>query len=143
MSQLSTEGLEKLKNLLISEEGIRLNTYEDTRGFLSIGVGRNLRVKGISQDEAMYMLNNDILEMTKQLDENLLYRSLDDVRKIVILDMSFNMGVHEMFAFKEMLACLAHQDFKGASDAMLASEWAKQVPNRAQKLAYLMEFGKL
>ena len=41
-------------------EGVVLQAYECSAGYTSIGIGRNLDTRGITEDEAMYLLNNDI-----------------------------------------------------------------------------------
>ena len=45
---------------LVRDEGLRLELYQDSVGKWTIGVGRNLDDVGISEDEAMYLLRNDI-----------------------------------------------------------------------------------
>ena len=51
---------DKIKDMLVRHEGLRLHAYKCSEGFLTLGVGRNLDANGISEDEAMYMLDNDI-----------------------------------------------------------------------------------
>ena len=51
--------MDKLMDELIRDEGLRLKVYLDSEGIETIGVGRNLQ-KGITRDEAMFLLNNDI-----------------------------------------------------------------------------------
>ena len=52
--------LDAMREMLIANEGLSLKVYKCTAGANSIGVGRNLDSRGISEDEAMLMLNNDI-----------------------------------------------------------------------------------
>jgi hypothetical protein len=49
-----------LAELLSRFEGLRLKPYRDTVGKLTIGFGRNLEEKGISQLEAEFLLYQDI-----------------------------------------------------------------------------------
>ena len=53
--------LDALKKQLIMHEGLKLTPYRCTADKLTIGVGRNLDDVGITQDEAEYLLDNDIL----------------------------------------------------------------------------------
>ena len=46
-----------------------------------------------------------------------------------------------MLSFTQMLAALEKRDFAGAAEAMLASEWASQVGQRAADLAHAMRMG--
>ena len=59
--------IEKLKKLLIKHEGKVLLPYEDTEGYLTIGVGRNLEAVGITEDECELMLKNDIKRVLRDL----------------------------------------------------------------------------
>ena len=52
--------LADLRDQLIIDEGLRLRPYRDSVGKLTIGVGRNLDDVGISNDEAMVLLDHDI-----------------------------------------------------------------------------------
>ena len=53
---------------LIHHEGKRNTVYSDTMGIPTIAVGRNLRDVGLSEDEIMYLLDNDIDRVENQLD---------------------------------------------------------------------------
>ena len=142
MKPLSPEGREKLEGLLKLEEGVKLFCYQDTTGNNTIGIGRNLSAKGIRMSEALLMLDNDINEAITELTNNLsLYLQLDDIRKIVLIDMTFEMGIHGLLSFKNMLSLLEAGKYEDASKDMLNSLWAKQVPSRAQKLSYMIETG--
>ena len=50
----------KLAEQLKKHEGIKLKPYTDTVGKLTLGIGRNLEDKGITEQEALFMLNNDV-----------------------------------------------------------------------------------
>ena len=52
----------KLTEELMDDEGLCLRPYRDTEGKLTIGVGRNLERGGggISEEEADYLIENDI-----------------------------------------------------------------------------------
>ena len=54
---------------LIHHEGKENFVYLDTKKIETIGVGRNLRHVGLSEDEIMLLLNNDIDRVEKQLDK--------------------------------------------------------------------------
>jgi lysozyme len=130
------------RELVLAHEGLRLKPYKDTVGKLTIGVGRNLDDKGISKDEAMVMLENDLIEA--EADANNLVPTfvvLSPNRKAVLIDMCLNMGRTRVAQFKQMLAAIGASNYEGAAAAMLDSLWAKQVPLRAQQLAAMMRTG--
>lgn len=134
---------ERLKQLLIKHEGLKLKPYIDIVGKLTIGVGRNLDDRGISKDEALYMLENDIQIVEKEareIFEN--FDELDDVRQEVIINMLFNLGKTRFLTFKKFIKAVKERNFEKAADEMLDSKWARQVGKRAQELSYAMRYGK-
>jgi len=133
---------QKMIRQLRLHEGERLKPYRCTAGKLTIGVGRNLEDRGISAEEAAYLLNNDIDREWKDLTTNLPWvTGLSDVRQRVLLDMSFNLGIDGLLKFKNTLAAIRRGDYNRAADMMLASIWAKQVGTRAARLSQMMRSG--
>ncbi len=140
-----TEALmNRIKEQLIRHEGLRLKPYRCTAGKLTIGIGRNLDDCGISQTEAYVLLENDIQNCEKQLLDEIpeIYHGLDEVRKSVLLNMCFNLGIGGLLEFNNTLAFIAAGDWERAANGMLASKWAKQVGRRAIELSELMRKGK-
>lgn len=134
---------EKLAQQLKRHEGLRLNPYTDTVGKLTLGVGRNLIDKGITEQEALFMLNNDVDYFYGQLNKKLTWlKSLDDARQNVLVNMAFNLGVAGLLSFKNMLEECKNEQYNFASIEMLDSEWAKQVGYRAEELAEQMRTGE-
>jgi len=123
-------------------EGIRLKPYEDTVGKLTIGIGRNLDDVGLSKAEAYYLAQNDIRRRINRLEKFEWYRNLDEVRKKVIIDMAFNLGMAGMLSFKKMIKAIKLNDFPTAAAEMLNSKWARQVKGRAKRLAKMMKTGQ-
>jgi len=133
----------KLKSELIRDEGLRLKPYKDTVGKLTIGVGRNIDDMGITHDEAMFLLGNDISFVEADLDAKLpWWRNLDEVRQRVLANMVFNLGITRFLRFKNTIALIEVKRYKAASEEMLKSVWAEQVGIRAKRLAQMMCDGK-
>jgi lysozyme len=140
-----TEALmNRIKAQLVRHEGLRLKPYRCTAGKLTIGIGRNLDDCGISQSEAYVMLINDIMNCEKQLQSKIpdIYNGLDEVRKSVLLNMCFNLGINGLLGFKNTLEFTKAGDWERAANNMLVSKWAKQVGRRAIELSELMRKGK-
>ena len=57
----------KLAEQLTKHEGLRLKPYHCPAGKLTIGIGRNLEDKGITEKEARMLLENDIQECIQDL----------------------------------------------------------------------------
>lgn len=133
----------RLQETLIRHEGLRLKPYRCPSGKLTIGVGRNLDDVGISKDEAMTLLANDIMRCMaighSIFGENWLM--LDEVRQEVIINMIFNLGEAGFRNFKKTIDYIRMGQYDKAGDEMLASKWAQQVPKRAYELALAMKTG--
>lgn len=126
---------------LSRDEGRRNRIYTDTVGKVSGGIGRNLTDVGFSDDEIELMYRNDLAKTLAFLDANLAWwRNLDAVRQRVVINMAFNMRAR-LLGFTNTLAAIQTQDWQGAHDGMLDSEWAKQVGDRATRLANMMLTG--
>jgi lysozyme len=127
--------------MLVEEEGMRLRVYNDTEGIPTIGVGRNLRDKGISREEALKMLADDIDDVLRVLETLPWWSMLDEVRQRVLADMAFNLGVSGLLQFEKMIAHIRRRAWDDAAEEMLRSKWSGQVGRRAHRLAQMMETG--
>ena len=155
---------QNLVSKLIDHEGLVLNVYQDSLGIDTIGIGRNLEDRGITDEElayldfpsidavyehgvteadARYLAENDV-----QIVEDELLRAhpcvdrLDSVRQLILVDMAFNMGVPRLCKFQKMWNAIHEEDFANAAKEMLDSRWAVQVKSRAVKLANAMHNGE-
>ncbi|CAN2040112.1 lysozyme [Candidatus Magnetomoraceae bacterium gMMP-15] len=134
--------MEAMKQQLEEHEGLRLKPYRDTVGHITIGVGRNLDAEGISKDEAMILLENDINKCIEDLKTNFsFFDELSENRQKAIVDMRFNLGHGGFRRFKSMINALEEADYSRAADEMLNSKWADEVPERAKELAAQMMKG--
>ena len=135
--------LTPLKEQLMRHEGVRLKPYRDSVGILTIGCGRNLEGTGLTYDEAMFLLDNDIQRVMRELRKRLSWwAGLDPTRWQVLINMAFNLGVGGLLKFKNMLADLEGGNYEHAAKEMLDSDWAIQVGARATELAEQMRTGQ-
>ena len=112
-------------------------------GKLTVGIGRNLSDVGLSDDEAMLLLTNDVEKVRRELTHALPYwLTLNEARQAVLLSMAFNMGTAGLLKFKQTLGHVERGEYVQAGDAMLDSTWARQVGPRATELADMMRSGK-
>ena len=70
-------------------------------------------------------------------------RPVNHIAKQVIINMVYQIGEGGVSKFKKMWKALDREDYGEASFQMLDSLWAKQTPNRANKLAAKMRSAKL
>jgi lysozyme len=132
-----------LRAALSRDEGRRAKVYRDSLGIETIGVGRNLRDKGLSEAEIDLLLDNDIAEIASDLTVYFpWFAHLDEVRQHVVLNMRFQLGPSRFRGFRQMLAALDRGDYQSAADSMQASKWATQVPTRATRLIAEMRTGQ-
>lgn len=129
-----------LREQLIRDEGRHLKPYRCPSGKLTIGVGRNLEDRGITHAEALYLLDNDISDFTRQVSQSLPWSAqLDQARFGVLINMAFNMGLGNdsegLLSFKQMLLNLRNARWDQAAAELLDSAYARQVGDRARRLA--------
>ncbi len=131
-----------IEEQLTRDEGLRLKPYVDTVGKLTIGVGRNLTDKGISEAEAKLLLANDLADIRFQLPRVLPWiKKLDEPRYAVLINMAFNLGINGLLGFRKSLNAMLSEQWETAADEMLDSKWAYQVGARAIRLANQMRTG--
>ncbi len=135
--------IKRMHDQLVRHEGLRLKPYRCSAGKLTIGVGRNIEEVGITEEEAMTLLSNDISRVIKELERRVpAFANLNEVRRRVLIDMGFNLGIGRLIKFRRMLAALEAGDYAQAAVEMLDSRWARQVGNRAIRLKNMMGTGE-
>jgi lysozyme len=123
---------DNIKKMLIKNEGLVCQPYHCSAGKLTIGVGRNLESNGISEDEAMYLLENDIKRVTANLDKMwAVWRTFPEKAQLVCIDMTYQMGITGFMNFRQTRALMEMGCWLEASEEVLRSKYAIQTPNRA------------
>ena len=123
--------------------GMRNYPYKCSANKLTIGIGRNIEDIGISDDEADYMLKNDIARVQEDLDRNVLYwREFPEPVQRALANFVFNVGITRALRFKRMWSALQQFDFETAAEELLDSKYATQVGTRANELANLIRGAK-
>jgi len=127
---------DRLVEQLIRDEGMRLKPYTDTVGKITIGCGRNLTDRGITQTEAIALLEHDIDGAELDCRAHFpWFDSLDLVRQAVLVNMVFNMGIKRVLKFPNTLKLMEARQDEAVPIQMLQSLWAEQVGDRALRLA--------
>lgn len=154
----------RLVKQLKEDEGVRYNIYKCPAGYDTIGAGRNIESLGLTQEEIKYLgmesleeiyekelteadveflLANDIDRVLEEVQSNFTwFNRLDAVRKEVVLNMVFNLGLPRFKKFKKMIAALQEGDYDEAAQQMLNSLWYTQVGHRSQRLTLAMLNGQ-
>lgn len=127
-------------------EGFRATAYTCPAGKLTIGIGRCIDISvagaGITQDEAEYLLRQDINRFTAMTRGLIVtFDSLDEVRQETLVELCFNMGPANLGKFTRMLAAIDVKDWDTAAAELLDSRYAAQVGQRAITLADQLRTG--
>ena len=146
---------QKLIDLISDHEGVKLKVYDDATGqelkagdiligHPTIGIGRNVAKDGLglSQEEAEFMLMNDIERVEEEI-KNFPIEHLNEVRTAIIIDMAFNMGITRFnpTMWKKTFQAIVNEDWQKATTEMLDSNWARQTKRRSARLSQMMLVG--
>jgi lysozyme len=147
--------IEQLKK----HEGFESDYYQCTAGKKTIGYGRNVdnnpfsskelaflgredfSTDPMTEEEAEFLLVNDVNEVTALIKDHLPWADLCMARQAVCVNMAFNLGVSGLFKFRNMIRAINKACYKEAAIEMLDSRWANQVGTRADDLARQMSTG--
>ena len=70
------------------------------------------------------------------------YAGLSEARQAVLVGMAYNMGISGLLAFRHMLGQVRVGNYNEAAADMMDSRWARQVPERAARLAEQLATGR-
>lgn len=144
---------ELLNQHLKREEGWRTEVYEDHLGNPTVGIGHLLT----SQQRAVWPVGttvpDDVLEdifsedvevAIKGAKQNVgaaTFHSLGTNRKVVLCSLCFMLGTSGLSKFRKMLAAIEDARWNDAADELMDSLMARQVPERAKRLATALATG--
>lgn len=129
-------------DMLINDEGLKLKPYRCQAGKLTIGVGRNLEDRGISSEEAVYLLRNDIQECIKDLEQSVfrgVWTRFPEHARVVFTNMRFQLGYSGFRGFRKMIAAARVMDWPEVATQMKDSAWYTQTTARATRLIRIIE----
>ncbi len=116
-------------------EGLRLKPYRCTERKLTIGYGRNIEDNGITKQEAIFLMKNDIIETG-----NALYRIFGDqvlpwgVMEAFV-DMLINMGETKFKGFVNMIKAAKNKDWESTVKEAIDSKWYRKHKELGSKRA--------
>jgi len=123
---------------IAADEGYRPCAYKDSLGLTTIGFGTLVHGKMdkgecIDGHEARELLREHY-EISKQSVEKR-YPWAEDGAKLVLINLTYNMGETRLAKFKKTLKHLEAMECDLAAGELLNSRYAHQVPNRAGRMA--------
>lgn len=142
--------MESLTDRLIRHEGFCAVPKYDAKGYYEIGFGHDITEKecenyadGITTAQALEFLQADLAKCKQQAKSAFPWLlGLDDLRQGIIYEMVYQMGVHGVAAFHDMISAIRDHDWESASKEMLNSVWHKETSVRCEELAELMLNGE-
>ena len=141
--------LEKLREELEIDEGVKYEIYNDHLGYPTFGIGHlvlNSDLEygwevGTSIDTVRVHETFESDIETVLSDCTRLYKNFEDLpeeAQRVIANMMFNMGYTRLSKFRGMKRGVDARDWNAAADEMVDSRWYNQVTNRANRLVERM-----
>jgi lysozyme len=129
--------LSQVESDLRVHEGVRSKPYRDTAGFLTIGVGHNLDASGLCPEAISVQLRYDIRTLCiAEMDRHLSWwRDQPMNVQRALVNLCFNLGIHDLLQFKQTLALIKKGDYREAAAQLLRSKYASQVKGRAREVA--------
>ena len=117
-------------------EGFRDRVYKCTEGHDTIGYGFAIKDLVMDEDIAEMVLRRKLDALIDRVNKRFKWVSeLPVEAQDVIYEMCFQLGITGVSKFKKTLAYLENFEYKMASKEMLDSKWARQTPNRANRLS--------
>ena len=142
-------------SLLNYEEGFSAKPYYCSAGYPTIGIGQRIGPKGaplklyeftVSKPLAAVWLSEKVKETMADMDKYTAIReamaACNEPRQAILISMAYQMGADGLSKFTNTLKSVATQNWHAAQAGMLASKWAKQTPNRANRHAIQMLRGE-
>lgn len=137
-------------------ESCVLKPYYCPTGHLTLGIGHNVEArpftdeekraigdwkKGITKNMAYMICRNDVNICLNQLKTLSFWNQLDLERQYALLDMCFQLGFNGLCGFKKMLEAMRWGKWQTAAEECLNSDYARQTPARAKRIARLIKEG--
>tara|TARA_R100001591_G_scaffold49237_1_gene59907 strand:- start:472 stop:927 length:456 start_codon:yes stop_codon:yes gene_type:complete len=147
---MNTDTFNEMTEEIKTDEGVVNEIYLDHLGLPTVGVGHLIREHDpenelavgtkIDSERVHELFEADLY--TCVAETKLLYPQFEElpaeVQKI-LCNMMFNIGRPRLSRFHKMKKAVDSSDWTEAANQMLDSKWAKQVPNRANRLIERMK----
>ena len=132
-----------LRDFIIKNEGLKLKPYRCSSGKITIGVGRNIEDVGISEEEAMVLLDNDLKRVSCEFKKIFGYECKYSKEIVIVMkDMLFQLGLSRFKKFKKMIRGVKEKNIKKIIDNIIDSRYYNQVKSRADRNIALLRKNK-
>tara|TARA_R110000822_G_scaffold4725_5_gene20323 strand:+ start:61 stop:519 length:459 start_codon:yes stop_codon:yes gene_type:complete len=137
--------IEKLREQLKIDEGVKYEIYEDHLGYKTFGIGHLVKTNDkeygdhvgtpVSEERVNSIFDEDVIiyiNESKKVFGNL-EEMPEDVQRVIV-NMCFNMGAPKLLQFKKFIKAISNKQWIEAAAEMMDSKWAQQVGDRAERL---------
>ena len=144
-------GNEFAKGMVKEHEGLRLDAYKDSKGFLTVGYG-HLIDKGsppdiqalqegatITKERADKLFEQDYKEHADAAKKIPGYGKADEKQQAALIDLTFNMGPDWHTDFPKFTAAFKAGNYELAGAELENSKWYGDVPRRAPTIVSLIK----
>lgn len=125
-------------------EGFSPSIYTDKTEHPTIGYGYNLSVysyEGKRITKAYGLLTDILKENYKAILSYGWYKNLDAMRRMVILDLSYNLGLNGLLKFKQSIKAIEDKNYALAVERLQKSPYFNQVKKRASRNMEILKLG--
>ena len=144
---------EILKEQIKRHEGEVLEVYEDSLGYLTLGVGHLIQKSDPEYGQpAGTPVSQEVVDMyyaddfDKHVEEtihvcennNIVFDALPENIQHVLVNMCFNLGANRLGKFRNMLYAVSTSDWKEMANQMEDSRWFGQVGRRSVELQQMV-----
>jgi lysozyme len=141
--------IEILKQELTEDEGCKYEIYLDHLGYKTFGIGHLCVATDpendldVGTEVSKERVDECFLEDIDKVIEDCIilydtFYAFSDEVQLIIANMMFNLGRPRLSKFVKFREAVNKNDWQEAKIQMLDSKWAKQVPNRANRLSERM-----
>ena len=147
---MNTDTFNEMTEEIKADEGVVNEIYLDHLGLPTVGVGHLIREHDpenelavgtkIDSERVHELFEADLY--TCVAETKLLYPQFEELpaeAQKILCNMMFNMGRPRLSRFHKLKKAVDSSDWTEAANQMLDSKWAKQVPNRANRLIERMK----
>jgi lysozyme len=141
--------INKLKDQLKIDEGVKYEIYEDHLGYATFGIGHLITDKDpeygwpvgtkVSEDRVNKVFKTDVQKFVSETQKVFpdLINKPDNIQ-VVLVNMCFNLGAPRLSKFKKFITAINDEQWIEAAVEMMDSRWARQVGPRAERLKQIV-----
>ena len=141
--------IDKLKDQLKIDEGVKYEIYNDHLGYATFGIGHLITASDpeygmpvgtpVSEERVNEVFKLDVEKFISETEKVFpKLTELPDTIQLVLVNMCFNLGAPRLSKFHKFIAAINNSEWIEAAVEMMDSRWARQVGPRAERLKQIV-----